>query len=114
MQRSLMLALASCVALGFMAAAPASAEARAPTAQIVHYSDLNIDRASGARTLLRRINHAARVACGDHMGRTNFGERRAIRQCEREAVEAAVAKIDNTTLTAMFYDRSPEVTIALR
>ena len=105
MHRSLLFALASAAALGFMAAAPASAGT-------LRYNELNLDQQAGAQAMLGRIEFAANAACGDRAGPMPLAQRAAIRRCVRDKSERAVSDVGNATLTALYYDRRPHITVA--
>jgi UrcA family protein len=68
---------------------------------VVKYADLNLDSEAGAKALLRRVNHAARMVCGeqndDPISRLDF----AIPACVRRATDQAVERLGNATVTAM-------------
>jgi UrcA family protein len=111
MHRPLLLALASAIALGFAAAAPASA---APRADHLNYAALDLDDRAGAEALLRRIEQSAEDMCGDRMGPMPLAQRTAIRQCVRQKSERAVADVGHAGVTALFYDRNPQIIVASR
>lgn len=113
MQRQLMFALASAIAFGFAAAAPASA-ASFDRDQRVGYAELNLDQRAGAEVLLRRIEDAANAACGARGGPMPLSERRANRQCVRDRSDRAVARVGHAGVTALYYGRTPQVLISAR
>jgi UrcA family protein len=108
-----MLALASAIALGFAAAAPASA-ANLDRAKNVNYAALDLDDRAGAEALLRRIEHSAADMCGERTGPMPLAQRAAIRQCAREKTQRAVSEVGHAGVTALYYDRNPRVIIAAR
>lgn len=63
----------------------------------VAYGDLDMSREAGGATLLRRIESAARTACGDASSHLLVYQTRAT--CRREAVSRAVLGLDVATLT---------------
>lgn len=113
MQRPLLLALASAIALSFAAVAPASA-ANLDRAKSLSYAELNLDDHAGAQALLQRIEETAQAMCGDRAGPMPLAQRAAIRQCVREKSERAVAEVGHANVTALFYDRNPRIIIAER
>ncbi len=113
MQRPLMLALASAIALSFAAAAPASA-ATFDRAKNLTYAELDLDDRAGAEALLRRIEQSAEDMCGERAGPMPLAQRAAIRQCVRQKSERAVSDVGHSGVTALFYDRNPRVIIAAR
>ena len=111
MPRSLMLALASAIAFGFAAAAPAAAE---EYAQRVTYAELDLNGSAGADVLLRRIENAAESMCGARFGLMPLNERIAIQRCVQEKSVKAVAEVNNGNVTARFYNRDPSIIVASR
>ena len=72
---------------------------------IVRYSDLDLARAEGARTLYGRIQNAARRACSpEEYG--IYSLRQNYRACVTKAVREAVGKVNKPTLTALHQARS--------
>jgi UrcA family protein len=67
--------------------------------RIVTYADLDLDSSAGAETLYGRIRAAARSVCRAVNG-TQPLQLAANRQCARNALAGAVAKVDNHHLTA--------------
>ena len=103
-------AAAAAIALSFTAIAPAGADTNTiTTMQAISYADLDLNDRADARTMLRRINHAARDMCGDRMGNMSVSERYGVRACMREATREAVAELDHPMLTAV-YERRPAPT----
>ena len=67
----------------------------------VSYGDLNLEKQEGAKALYRRLQQASKRAC-DVRGLTVEGSLKRVteaRQCYREALSAAVDKIDNEQVT---------------
>lgn len=96
-------------------AEPVSAQ---PTATAVSYSDLDLSTEAGARTVLQRINAAARTACGSEPVHSPLFPR-AVTQfqtCVSQAVETAVDGIDAPVVLAFHKAGAsePPTTIALR
>ena len=111
MPRSLMLALASAIAFGFAAAAPAAAEERA---QHLTYAELDLDDGAGVDALIRRIENAAGNMCGERSGPMPLSQRFAIQRCARETAVQAVADVNRGSVTARFYNRDPSIIVASR
>ena len=81
----------------------------------VSYDDLNIGSQSGARTLLVRIEKAARNACGPITHSPLLPRERAYqRECVVDAVDAAVKRVDLPTLTALHTGAPADIAIAAR
>lgn len=113
MQRPFMFALASALAFGFAAAAPASA-ATVERASYLSYGELNLDSGAGAEALLRRIQQSAEAMCGARTGPMPLAQRAAIAKCIQDKSERAVAEVGHPRVTALFYNRNPRVIIAAR
>lgn len=91
-------------ALGAPALASAAPQSDlAGTAVKVFYSDLNLQKIEGAKVLYRRLQNAAKQAC-DVRSLQIEGSLRNLaesRSCYREALSAAVAKVDNQKVTGI-------------
>jgi UrcA family protein len=105
----------ACLALGsalFAGAALASATAAdgnlVVQSMTVRYADVNLATVAGATTLYRRIQGAARLVCGES-GRS-LAERQAWKECYRNAVEGAVTKVNNPTLSAVHLNHEAPTT----
>jgi len=100
---------AAAAALGLTLATTAAIAAPASYEEVgiqVDYADLDLAKAAGAATLYRRIQSAARRACNAN-GRTlplHLRERDS--ECVKQAVAAAVARVDRETLTALHRQRA--------
>ena len=93
--------VATIAVVAFSLPAVASAEEFKGRAEKVTYSDLNVQKEEGAASLYRRLQHASKRVCGVE-SIMNAGGVRAIsmaQRCYRDTLDAAVAKIDNATLT---------------
>ncbi len=64
----------------------------------VAYGDLDMSTVAGGKTLLKRIESAARRVCGDAGPRSPL-KPRSVPVCRRETVESAIRRINITTLT---------------
>jgi UrcA family protein len=64
---------------------------------VVHYGDLNLSTAAGARTLHARIRGAARFVCGEE-GRS-LHEQGMWRSCYRDAMANAIATVNSPLLS---------------
>ena len=91
---------ATLVVLGLGASSTAMAQTEIPVDVTVTYADLNLENEEGAKALYTRLQSASRKACGSTpteisgiIGLMSFN------RCYREALEEAVAKIDNENLT---------------
>ena len=72
----------------------------APRTQSVRIGDLDLSRSADVARLYRRINHAAQIACGGEITTGSRLPSTAQRQCIEQAVDGAVAQINNATLWA--------------
>jgi len=83
--------------LGLLAGAQALA-AEPPVVK-VRYSDLDVSTRSGAQTLYNRIAGAARTVCG--FEGTPLLDQAIWKACYRDAISAAVMKVNSPLLTAI-------------
>jgi UrcA family protein len=100
------------VGLWLMGIAAQTAVAQAPldeASESVSYADLDLSKTDGARTLLYRIDRAARRACGPEPVYSPLQPRAAAfyRGCVTDASGAAVARIGSPLLTAMHGEQQP-------
>ena len=90
------------IALGAPAIAVADSKTDLQRVSIkVDYADLNLEKEAGAKVLYRRLKNASRQAC-DVRSLTVAGSVKRMGQmqrCYRDALNAAVAKIDNDLVT---------------
>ena len=92
------------IALG--APAIASADAQSDllgTGVKVSYADLDLQKSAGAQVLYRRLQNAARQACGAPSLRIQ-GSLRTLsetKSCYRKSLDAAVAKVDNARVNGI-------------
>jgi UrcA family protein len=90
--------------LAAAATATAGTDAANPALRVasleVEYTDLNLATTAGAKTLYKRISHAAHTVCGSNNLRS-VAMQSAFRRCVREAVNAAVEEVGAPTLTAL-------------
>ncbi len=88
--------------LGFGAAMAAS-EARAAEAAavVVSYQDLNLSRPADARTLYRRLEHAASEACQTEPAGIDLARHQAWVRCYDAALASAVLQVRAPELLAI-------------
>jgi UrcA family protein len=91
-------------AIAFSVPAVASADSGPQfkgTSEKVQYSDLDIRKREGAEQLYRRLQAASKRVCGvEPLKVTGSIEGFAqARRCYRQSLDAAVAKLDNDTVT---------------
>lgn len=77
--------------------------------EAVSYADLNLTTNDGARTLLRRIDLAAKRVCGPEPSNSPLQPRLVTfyRECVADSVDATVARIDSPLLSAMNGEQKP-------
>jgi UrcA family protein len=83
--------------------------AHAPTAEasprrdrvVIRTADIDANTERGARMMLRRIDHAADLACGQSFARQYPSARPAFRRCHELIVARAVDQIDAPALRAL-------------
>lgn len=68
---------------------------------VIRTADIDSNTASGARMMMRRIDHAADLACGRSFARQYPSARRAFRRCHERVVARAVDQIDTPALRAL-------------
>src|SRR5262249_34322473 len=79
----------------------------------VPYGDLDMSKAAGGATLLKRIEGAARKGCGKTTGRSPLQPRWAM-TCRSDAIGAAVRSAGIDTLTLAWSGKHPATTLASR
>ena len=94
-------------ALSFAAASPAFAQ----ESRTVRYGELNLNDNEGADTLIRRVEQAADVVCGDRHGPQALRESARVGECETLATNDAIQAIGHPVVSSRYYQRTPDVTI---
>lgn len=79
----------------------------------VRYGDLNLASREGAHTMLQRLDHAARVVCGDTPSPAELLYSRHYAQCKEAAIANAVAEVDSPLVAKQLADRNTSM-LALR
>jgi UrcA family protein len=94
------LTLTSLLGLG---AAMAASEAHAdePAAVVVSYQDLDLSRDADARTLYRRLEHAAARACDTAPAAIDLARHQAWMRCYDAALDSAVLQVRAPELVAI-------------
>jgi UrcA family protein len=95
-------------ALAIVLVAPPVSYAQSVAAQptvAVRYADLNLDTHSGVKTLFSRIQTAADEVCQQYGPQGSLIPSAAHRSCTKDAVAAAVRKVDSPRLTAYYSER---------
>jgi UrcA family protein len=91
---------------GFSASAAEPLHVDAPS-QVVHFSDLDVSTPAGARALHARIANAAFRVCREaRPGQAGV----ELVVCQHQLTDAAVADLNNPTLTALHTGQEIEIT----
>jgi UrcA family protein len=106
-----LLAFVCAPALLFAANANAQAYDNRYEERVVQFGDLNLESRSGADTLIRRIQLASEVVCGDRPGPRPLSENTSVNNCETETTEYAVQEIGHPNVLYRYYGYMPEVVI---
>jgi UrcA family protein len=77
------------------------------SAVTVQFSDLDLNSPHGAKHLFLRLRNAAESVCGDEDDAVALYERGTILQCQQQAVEQAVERINRPLLTVIYDQRFP-------
>lgn len=103
-------AAAAAFAVSALAFTPASA-AETDTITMMHatisYADLDLNTEHDARTMLHRINRAARDVCRSDAGSSSIAARYNTRACMREAAMQTVMQLNHPMVSAMYEGRTP-------
>ena len=93
--------VATALIVAFSVPAISSADELKGRAEKVSYADLDVKKEEGAVVLYRRLQQASKRVCGVESLKNAGSVRELTRQqqCYREALDRAVAKIDNAALT---------------
>jgi UrcA family protein len=70
----------------------------------VPYSDLDLTRPAGAKTMVYRIRHAAADACGGEPYIREMRERRVFKICLRQAVAEAVQELGAPLVASVYQE----------
>jgi len=89
-------------------AAPAFARDLSRT---ITYSELDLEDATGADALIRRVENAADFVCGDYRGQQSVADQSNLGRCEVATTRQAISDIAHPVVTARYYGRTPDVTI---
>ncbi len=101
MQRSILCAAALALVGTFQAQA---GEINPQRQVVVSYDDINIHQATGARTLLARIDIAADDVCGPAPNMRQLGEWKAFRDCRKTAMDNAMAALPVNLMASLQND----------
>ena len=106
MSKSLKSLVVSTIVFALGAPAIASADSLSDlqgTSVKVSYADLDLQKTAGAQVLYRRLQNAARQACGAPSLRIQgtLREFSETKNCYRKSLDAAVAKVDNANVNSI-------------
>lgn len=102
----------ACASALFLAAGAAPAIAQERESRVVSYADLNLNSPVGADHMIRRIERASDVVCGERDGPVPVVVSQNIQECTYETADNAVADLDHPVVTSRYlYGTSPEVII---
>ena len=88
--------------LSILAIAPVQAQQFDTARQVVvHYDDINVKQAAGARTLLARIDQASQAVCGPVPDMRELGAWRGFKTCTQNAKDRAVASLPFNLMAAL-------------
>ncbi len=104
---SALLVIGGASALTFAGAAPAFAQ----ESRTVRYGELNLNANEGADTLIRRVEQAADVVCGDYAGKQSLRENAMVGECETTTAQNAIGDVGHPVVTSRYYGRTPDITI---
>ena len=76
---------------------------------VVHYADLDLTHEEGARALLGRLQHAARVVCNPATGERDLDRIALYRDCLREAMDRAVNDVHAPLVSALYGTPTPTI-----
>ncbi len=105
LRRSLAAAAIAAVATAGMVlmVTPARADTSdSPTAVKVRFADLNLSSPQGAKVLYMRLKMAAESVCDDDDEFIDLVQRTETERCVREAIEAAVVRVDSPQLSQVY------------
>lgn len=90
--------------VSFLSGTPALAQSPSekPLTAIVHYSDLDLTHEEGARVLLGRLQHAARVVCSPAADGRDLTRISLFKRCLRESMDRAVAEVGVPMVSALY------------
>lgn len=110
MRKSLIIgALAALAATATTTATAAAGDMTHETVQLaVPYSDLDLNREAGAKTMMFRIRAAATDACGGQPNIREMRERKIFKGCFRQAVAEAVDQLGAPLVTAAYQQEVAE------
>jgi len=106
MSHTFKIAAALVLATAIIAPAAAAQAARQPASIKVSHADLDLSAKAGAETLLRRMKSATARICGERPSPKQIQATVRHTACTREAMTAAVAALDISTVTALFHGRA--------
>jgi UrcA family protein len=92
----------------------ATAEQSVQRQVTVDYSDLDLSREEGVRTLMGRIEKASDKVCGDRPATDTYGQLTDFKACRVVAIGDAVRRIDQPAVTLAWQGEAKPVSVASR
>ena len=76
---------------------------------VVHYGDLNLDTEQDAKTMLQRIEQAAKKACGRHATFSTYTGSldHTFEACRSEAIQRTVKQLGVSMVTQIYFEARP-------
>ena len=94
--------LASGVSLLLGTPALAHSPSEKPLTEVVRFSDLNLTHEEGARILLGRLRHAARMVCSPAADARDLKRISLYESCLKESMDRAVADVHAPLVSALY------------
>src|SRR5690348_8086558 len=99
MKKTIVIALAALIAGSLAGMAQATSVLRNVQQQVVSYADLNLDDSADAADLFSRIQTAARMVCGTHLGPGPLALQFVWQDCVADATARAVSDVNAPLLS---------------
>jgi UrcA family protein len=84
---------------------------------VVHYGDLSLGSEQDAKTMLQRIERAAKTACGGHATSSSYTgsvDHRTFEECRATAIERAVKQLGAPVVTRIHAEAGREISSIAR
>jgi UrcA family protein len=109
---SILAAAVMLAALSFRARADTSTDdppTKITGRSVVHYGDLNLSAEEDAKIMLRRIERAAKKACGGHAIVSPYGGtlEHTFEECRERAIDRAVKQLGAPRVTRIYFEARP-------
>ena len=107
---SMFVAAVMLTALSFAAHADTSSPDKIVRGGIaVYYGDLNLETETDAKIMLKRVERAAKKACGGHATFSTYtgSLERTFEECRRETVQRTVNRLGSPMVTRLYSETRP-------